>query len=58
VTVTGSSSASGCDTLASTQNCAGVQIISDMWDIGGSSILQMPYDPAAFYKLTLKGLVK
>jgi hypothetical protein len=58
VTINGNSSASGCDSLASIQNCAAVQIIADTFDVGGAAILQMPYDPDAFYKLTLKGLVR
>jgi Flp pilus assembly protein TadG len=57
VTINGNNSTSGCDTTATVMNCAAVQIISDTWDVGGSAILQMPYDPSAFYQLNLKGLV-
>ncbi|HTK45247.1 MAG TPA: pilus assembly protein TadG-related protein, partial [Patescibacteria group bacterium] len=35
VTITGNGTGSGCDLLAPDQNCAGVQIISDTWDVGG-----------------------
>jgi hypothetical protein len=58
VTITGNGSGSGCDLLAADQNCAGVQIISDKWDVGGAGVLNMPYDPNAFYHLNLKGLVR
>lgn len=57
VTINGNNSTSGCDPLATVMNCAAVQIVSDTWDIGGAAILHMPYDPSAFYKLNLKGLV-
>jgi hypothetical protein len=58
VTINGTSTASGCDLAGATQDCAAVQIISDTWDVGGGAILNMPYDPRAFYHLSLKGLVK
>jgi Flp pilus assembly protein TadG len=58
VTINGTSTASGCDLAAPTQDCAAVQIISDSWDVGGGAILNMPYDPNGFYHLSLKGLVK
>jgi len=38
-------------------NTAAIQIISWQWDVGGSSTLNMPYDPAGLYQLSQKGLV-
>ena len=58
VKINGNNSTSGCDLTAATQDCAAVQIISNTWDVGGSAVLQMPYDPKAFYHLALKGLVR
>jgi hypothetical protein len=57
VTVTGNSLGTGCATTGNT-NCAAIQVISDKWDIGGSGILNMPYDPSKFFNPKLKGLVK
>jgi Flp pilus assembly protein TadG len=37
---------------------AAVQIISWQWDVGGSSGLDMPYDPAGLYHFDSKGLVR
>lgn len=58
VSILGNGVTSGCtpDGTGNT-NCAAVQIISDTWNVGGSAILEMPYDPNAFYRLNLKGLV-
>jgi hypothetical protein len=57
VIITGNSLGTGCATSGPT-NCAAVQIISDKWEVGGSGILNMPYDPSKFYNPLLKGLVK
>jgi hypothetical protein len=37
---------------------AAIQIISWQWDVGGSSGLDMPYDPAGLYHFDSKGLVR
>jgi hypothetical protein len=59
VSVSGSSATTGCTPDSSgDMNCAAIQIISWTFQIGGSSILDMPYDPSKFYKLNLKGLVR
>ena len=58
VSILGNNNSTGCDVTATDKNCAAVQIISDTWQVGGSAILEMPYDPNAFYHLTLKGLVR
>jgi Putative Flp pilus-assembly TadE/G-like len=58
VTITGNNLSTGCDVTAADKNCAAVQIISDTWQVGGAAILEMPYDPNAFYHLNLKGLVR
>lgn len=58
VSILGNDRTTGCDTTATDKNCAAVQIISDTWQVGGSAILEMPYDPNAFYHLSLKGLVR
>ena len=58
VSILGNNSSSGCDVAATEQNCAAVQIIANTWQVGGSAILKMPYDPNAFYHLSLKGLVR
>jgi len=39
-------------------NCAAVQIIAWTFQIGGSAILDMPYDPDKYYRLALKRLVR
>ena len=57
VLITGNTLGTGCATSGPT-NCAAVQIISDKWEVGGSGILNMPYDPSKFYNPLLKGLVK
>jgi Flp pilus assembly protein TadG len=59
VSITGNSVATGCtaDSHGDT-NCAAVQVISDTWDVGGGGLLAMPYDPAKFYNLTERGLVR
>jgi len=59
VSLTGSSSSTGCtpDVNGNT-NCAAVQIIAWTFQIGGSAILNMPYDPDKYYRLALKGLVR
>jgi len=43
--------------IGSPTNRAAIQIISWQWDIGGNSVLDMPYDPAGLYQLDQKGLV-
>jgi hypothetical protein len=58
VKITGNPVTTGCDSTAVNKNCAAVQIISDTWQVGGAAVLEMPYDPNAFYHLTLKGLVR
>ncbi len=58
VTILGNNATGGCDLSAPTQDCAAVQIIADTFDVGGGAILDMPYDPKDFYRLTLKGLVR
>jgi hypothetical protein len=58
VSILGNDRTTGCDTVAVDKNCAAVQIISDTWQVGGAAVLEMPYDPNAFYHLTLKGLVR
>ena len=59
VIVTGNGLGTGCtpDSLGNT-NCAGVQVIADQFDVGGSGVLAMPYDPSKFYDVLHKGLVK
>jgi hypothetical protein len=37
---------------------ASVQIISWRWDVGGNSLLDMPYDPNSLYRFESKGLVR
>lgn len=49
VTLTGGSSGTG---------TAAVQIIAWQWNLGGSAILSMPYDPAQLYRPKDKGLVR
>ncbi|MEO7663583.1 MAG: hypothetical protein ABIV26_00525, partial [Candidatus Limnocylindrales bacterium] len=59
VSMSGSSSNTGCTADASGNlDCAAVQIIAWTFQIGGSAILNMPYDPTKFYRLPLKGLVR
>ena len=59
VSLTGGASNTGCTADSSGNlNCAAVQIIAWTFQIGGSAILNMPYDPNLFYHLALKGLVK
>ena len=59
VSLTGSASTTGCTPNGSGNvNCAAVQIIAWTFSIGGSAILNMPYDPNLFYHLALKGLVR
>ncbi len=59
VSLGGSASTTGCTPNASGNlNCAAVQIIAWTFQIGGSAILNMPYDPNLFYHLALKGLVR
>lgn len=59
VSLSGSASTTGCTPDASGNlNCAAVQIIAWTFQIGGASILNMPYDPNLFYHLALKGLVR
>lgn len=59
VSLTGSGSTTGCTPNVSGElNCAAVQIIAWTFQIGGSAILNMPYDPSLFYHLALKGLVR
>jgi len=58
VSILGNNNSTGCDVTATDKNCAAVQIISDTWQVGGAAVLEMPYDPNAFYHLSLKGLVK
>ena len=55
VNILGNNNSSGC---TSGFNCASVQIIANTFQIGGSAILDMPYDPSGFYKTRLKGLVQ
>ena len=50
-------SGTNCGTGTETQ-IASVQIIAWTWDLGGSGILCMPYDPTKLYKLNQQGLVK
>ena len=57
VTVSGNSLGTGCAASGPT-NCAAIQIVSDQWDVGGSGILNMPYDPSKFFNPQLRGLVK
>ena len=57
VKITGNGLGTGC-ALTGPANCAAVQIIADKWDVGGSGILNMPYDPSKFFNPKLKGLVK
>jgi hypothetical protein len=59
VLITGNGLSTGCtpDALGNT-NCAAVQVVSDTWDVGGSGVLAMPYNPNLFYQVPLKGLVK
>lgn len=59
VSLAGSTSTTGCtpDALGNV-NCAAVQIIAWTFQVGGSAILDMPYDPSKFYHLALKGLVR
>jgi hypothetical protein len=59
VVVSGNGLGTGCtpDALGQT-NCAAVQVIADSFDVGGSGMLAMPYNPALFYDIALKGLVK
>ncbi|MEW5992558.1 MAG: pilus assembly protein TadG-related protein [Chloroflexota bacterium] len=58
VSILGNDQTTGCDVTAADRNCAAVQIISDTWQVGGAAVLEMPYDPNAFYHLSLKGLVR
>ncbi|MEO8462002.1 MAG: pilus assembly protein TadG-related protein [Chloroflexota bacterium] len=59
VSMLGSSNTTGCTLDGSgNQNCAAVQIIAWTFQIGGSAILNMPYDPNLFYHVQLKGLVR
>ncbi|MBF8290943.1 MAG: hypothetical protein HW391_1911, partial [Chloroflexi bacterium] len=59
VSLTGSSSSTGCTPDGSGNvNCAAVQIIAWTFQIGGSAILDMPYNPNLYYQIALKGLVK
>jgi hypothetical protein len=37
---------------------ASVQIIAWRWDVGGNSLLDMPYDPNSIYQFPSKGLVR
>lgn len=39
-------------------NTAAIQIIAWQWDVGGSSALDMPYDPDGLYQIPQKGLVR
>jgi Flp pilus assembly protein TadG len=57
VKITGNGLGTGCAT-SGPANCAAVQIIADKFDVGGSGILNMPYDPSLFFNPKLKGLVK
>ena len=57
VFLAGNGLSTGC-ALTGPTNCAAVQVISDTWEVGGTGILNMPYDPNLFYHLPLKGLVK
>ena len=36
---------------------AAIQVIAWQFDVGGNSVLDMPYDPAALYHIDYKGLV-
>lgn len=59
VTILGNDLTTGCTSDATgNTNCAAVQIIADTFQVGGNAVLQMPYDPNAFYKVNLKGLVR
>ena len=56
VQISGGSGTTGCSGL-STQSCLAVQIISWRWKITGTSLVEMPYDPAELYQLDHRGLV-
>jgi hypothetical protein len=59
VLITGNGLGTGCTPdVSGNTNCAAVQIVSETWDVGGSGVLAMPYDPNLFYQVPLKGLVK
>lgn len=57
VKISGNTLGTGC-AVSAPSNCAAIQIVSDTWDVGGSGVLHMPYDPSKFFNPLLKGLVK
>jgi hypothetical protein len=55
VTINGGNGSTGCS--GNPQFCLAIQIIARQWEIAGSAVIDMPYDPSELYQLEQQGLV-
>lgn len=55
VSINGGASSTGCG--SNPEICLAIQIISRQWNISGSAVIDMPYDPSELYQLEQQGLV-
>jgi hypothetical protein len=57
VKISGGNGSTGCSGTTP-QACLSIQIISESWDIVGTALVDMPYDPDELFQLVQRGLVQ